>query len=52
MLQIAKGFRRHLMLMTALINDPSAGRTSTGKLKPAASGRITWANFGLEGVSK
>jgi hypothetical protein len=52
MLQFAKGFRRHLMSMTAPINDPSAGRASTGKLKPAASGRITWANFGLEEVSK
>jgi hypothetical protein len=52
MLQIAKGFRMHLMLMPAPINDPSAGRASTGKLKPAASGRITWANFGLEEVSK
>jgi hypothetical protein len=52
MLRIAKGFQRHLMLMAPRINDPSAGRASTGKLKPAASGRITWANFRLEEVSK
>jgi hypothetical protein len=50
--QIAEGFRTHLMSMVARINDPSAGRASTGKLKPAVSGRITWANFRLEEVSK
>jgi hypothetical protein len=40
------------MSMTPRINDPSAGRASNGKLKPATSGRITRANFGLEEVSK
>jgi hypothetical protein len=40
------------MSMTTRINDPSAGRASAGKLKPAMSGRITRANFGLEEVSK
>jgi len=35
------------MSMTVRINDPSAGWASAGKLKPAASGRITWANFRL-----
>jgi len=48
MLRIAKGFRTHLMSIMARINDPSAGRASTGKLKPAPSGRITWANFRLK----
>jgi hypothetical protein len=52
MQRIAEGFRTHLMSIMAWINDPSAGRASTGKLKPAASGRITWANFRLEEVSK
>jgi hypothetical protein len=52
MLRIAEGFRTHLMSIMARIDDPSAGRASTGKSKPAASGRITWANFRLEEVSK
>jgi len=52
MVRIAKGFRTHLMSMITRINDPSAGRASTGKLKPAASGRITCANFRLKEVSK
>jgi len=40
------------MSMVAQINDPAAGRTNTGTVKPALSGRITRADIGFKEVSK